>query len=396
MRGSVLAPSTQPGPRRGAGGKRVHRKLVVVGKLLGLAVVIVVTLASFSYARALTAPGYATWNDRTSSWVRSHGGASLLDAYENWRYASPPPNTQPDLSPFVVPSAIPGGTVTTLGTLPVLPIVAGQQPPTWIPGRTGPDGTPVAYSAVYQPDPAHRSAIAAVAVISRNATTAHLVAGTSEPDTNSSNVASVPSAEVPSLVAAFNSGFKMKDIAGGFYQNGKMVRALHDGQASAVIDKAGHLRIVEWSSGSTVNSDTIAVRQNLALLVVHGSAAPGLHSNSDLRWGSAKNQLQYTERSALGVDANGNLLYVAASKVDLATLAAALIDAGAVTGMELDIHTGMTTFNSWVPGSTGSLTPTPLLPGIQHSPNRYLNADQRDFFYFTLASPTPNQHWNRS
>ncbi|UUK33960.1 MULTISPECIES: hypothetical protein [Rhodococcus] len=41
---------------------------------------------------------------------------------------------------------------------------------------------------------------------------------------------------MPSLVAAFNSGFKLKDIRGGFHWNGILVRPLVDGQASVVID----------------------------------------------------------------------------------------------------------------------------------------------------------------
>ena len=72
-------------------------------------------------------------------------------------------------------------------------------------------------------------------------------------------------------------------------------------------------------------------------------------------------------------------------------LAQALVDAGAVTGMELDIHTGLTEFNSWTVDHTGTLTPTTILPGVQNRPDRYLAPDQRDFFYLTLTTPTPNR-----
>ncbi|RAL31702.1 hypothetical protein CVN56_26430 [Rhodococcus sp. AQ5-07] len=67
------------------------------------------------------------------------------------------------------------------------------------------------------------------------------------------------------------------------------------------------------------------------------------------------------------------------------------MDAGAVTGMELGIHSGMTMFSSWAPDISGVLAPTTLMPDIQQDPNRYLAPDRRDFFYITLWEPTPQQ-----
>ena len=388
----MLAP-TRPTPPDHSDDRQISRREVKIWKLLAAAALVVLTLASVSYARALLTPGYATWNDKTSSWIRDHGGGPVLNAYENWRYASPPSDTPPDLSGFTSAPAIAGGTPTSFATLPVLPTVTGSPAPTWTPGRTGADGTPVAYISHYQPDPAHRSAVAGVAIVSGSATVAHLVDGTSQPRTDGNAAASVPGSEVPNLVAAFNSGWKMKDLAGGYFSNGVARQDLQNGQASAVVDDSGHLSVIDWSSGAAVDPHIVAVRQNLPLIVDHGSIAAGVHSNADSRWGSAKNQLQYTERSALGTTANGDLVYVAASRVDLSTLAQALVDAGAVTGMELDIHTGLTEFNSWTVDHTGTLTPTTILPGVQNRPDRYLAPDQRDFFYLTLTTPTPNQQW---
>ncbi|MET4050249.1 MULTISPECIES: phosphodiester glycosidase family protein [unclassified Rhodococcus (in: high G+C Gram-positive bacteria)] len=388
----MLAP-TLPTPPDDAAPSGIARREVKIWKMLSVAALVVLSLASVSYVRALMAPGYATWNDKTSSWIRDHGGTPALNLYENWRYASPPPDTQPDLTRHDSARAQSGGSVTSIGTLPVLPAVAGAPAPTWIPGRAGADGVPLVYTSVFQPDPAHRSAVAGVAIVSGSGTIAHLVEGKSQPLIDSNAAAAIPSAQIPNLVAAFNSGWKMKDVAGGYFSNGTALHGLQNGQASAVIDDAGHLRVIDWTSGAAVNPHIVAVRQNLALIVDRGAVADGLHSNGDSRWGSAKNQLQYTERSALGTTAGGDLVYVAASKVDLPTLAQALLDAGAVTGMELDIHGGLTEFNSWAVDHAGTLTPTAVLPSVQHKPDRYLAPDQRDFFYLTLASQTPNQRW---
>ncbi|WP_050656556.1 MULTISPECIES: phosphodiester glycosidase family protein [unclassified Rhodococcus (in: high G+C Gram-positive bacteria)] len=359
--------------------------------MTGIVFAVTLALLSMSYGRALLAPGYATWTDKTSSWIRDNGGGRLLDAYENWRYAAPPSDSQPDLHQYVAPVAIPGGSDTTAIHLAVLPSVPGQSAPVWTSGRADVHGVTRSYTSVFQPDPEHRSVVAGVAIVAYAAVSAHLVPGTSQPGGDAPGDAHVPATDIPSLVAVFNSGFKMNDIDGGFYLDGTAYRPLRDGQASAVVDSAGHLRVEQWGRDDAMGPSISAVRQNLALIVDHGAAVEGLDVNSDNRWGSAQNQLQYTQRSALGTTASGDLIYIAGGAMNLSTLARALVDAGAVTGMELDIHSGMTMFSSWVPDMSGVLAPTTLMPDIQQDPNRYLAPDRRDFFYITLSEPTPQQ-----
>ncbi len=360
-------------------------------RMTGIVFAVTLALMSMSYGRALLSPGYATWTDKTSTWIRDNGGGHLLDAYENWRYAKPPSDSQPDLHQYVVPVGIAGGSDTTAIHLPVLPSEPGQSAPVWTPGRADVHGVARSYTSVFQPDPEHRSVVAGVAIVAYAAVSAHLVPGTSQPGGDAPGDAHVPATDIPSLVAVFNSGFKMNDIDGGFYLDGTEYRPLRDGQASAVVDSAGHLRVEQWGRDDAMGPSISAVRQNLALIVDHGAAVEGLDVNSDNRWGSAQNQLQYTQRSALGTTASGDLIYIAGGAMNLSTLARALVDAGAVTGMELDIHSGMTMYSSWAPDMSGVLAPTTLMPDIQQDPNRYLAPDRRDFFYITLSEPTPQQ-----
>ena len=67
------------------------------------------------------------------------------------------------------------------------------------------------------------------------------------------------------------------------------------------------------------------------------------------------------------------------------TLAAALVQAGAVRGMQLDIHSQMVDFFSYR-HAAGSAAPvvTKLLPMMPGRLDRYLVADQRDFVVVTL------------
>ncbi|WP_179274049.1 hypothetical protein [Rhodococcoides fascians] len=128
----MVAP-TLPTPPERSSDQQILPREVSIRKLLAVAALIVLAVGSVSYVRALMAPGYASWNDKTSSWIRDHGGGPALNAYENWRYASPPPDTPPDPSQFASAAAIPGGTTTSFAALPVLPTVAGSPAPTWSP-----------------------------------------------------------------------------------------------------------------------------------------------------------------------------------------------------------------------------------------------------------------------
>ncbi len=354
-----------------------------------------------SYAQALAYPGSASWQMRSVEWFRNHGGSNVVNAAENWYYTIQPPRGSapaPAALP-VVTSQVARSLTAANGTgvrpdlrpptaLPVLTArsaVPGEG--RWVPGRLSGNGVPAIYTSFLRPDPAHPSVFAGVAWMRARATYAHLVAGTVEPTGSGwSRGAHVPASDVPALVATFNSGWTLHDARGGFYLSGRGAGSLRDGQASLVIDDQGTVTLGQWGRDVTMGRHVVAVRQNLALVVDHGRPVAGLSSNVGQRWGNAKNQYQFTWRSGAGVDATGNLVYVAGADLTLTALATALADAGAVRGMELDIHTVMVSFASWAPSTGGSVTPTKLLPRMNRPADRYLASDQRDFFYLTLRS----------
>jgi hypothetical protein len=257
---------------------------------------------------------------------------------------------------------------------------------TWVAGRLDPGGAPAIYTSFFRPDPQYPSVVAGVAWIRARSTIAHLVGGTREPGGHSwPGGAQVAQGDIPKLVATFNSGWKMSDTRGGFYLAGRSAGQLRAGQASLVIDDTGAATVGQWARDVSMNPHVIAVRQNLALIVDHGRPVAGLTANSGQRWGSYENQHQYTWRSGFGVDAAGDLIYVAGANLTLPTLALALADAGVVRAMELDIHSALVSFASWTPSVPGHVVPTKLLPGMERPAGRYLSADQRDFFYLTLG-----------
>jgi hypothetical protein len=341
-----------------------------------------------SYARALMYPGRASVSVRTVEWVREHGCGPLVDAAENvWYSHHAPPTTAPyslrvPLGAAVAPAA--GGIPDGPAALPVLGSRPASGEGQWLPVSVAKG--PVMFETFLRPDPAHPGVTAGVARFDQHLVSAELIAGTKDPIQDTGPlVGQVPPGQLDNLVATFNSGFKMRDAQGGYYARDRVTRPLREGAASLVIDRAGRISVDMWGRDNRLGPNIAAVRQNLSLIIDNKAPVPGLGANADGRWGSTRNQLQYTWRSALGVDAAGNLYYVAGDQLTLMTLTRALADTGAVRGMELDMHPAMVHLFSYR-HSTGaaSLTPSPLLTEMRGPVDRYLSPDQRDFIMLTL------------
>jgi len=183
------------------------------------------------------------------------------------------------------------------------------------------------------------------------------------------------------LLAAFNGGFKLDALAGGYEQEGHVVRALRGGLASLVIDTSGQATVGVWGKSVPVNGERVySVRQNLWPLVAGGQPTP--ESARWWRWGGTLGHTEDTARSAVGENAAGELMYAASMSATPADLAAALARGGARTAMELDINP------EWVQLDTAQQPGGPLSPGVpgQHRPaDQYLTGWTRDFI--TVLTP---------
>jgi hypothetical protein len=248
------------------------------------------------------------------------------------------------------------------------------------------------FTAYFRPDPGTPSVVAGVAWMNQSVVRTRLFAGTVDPvpagpGPRADNAGGqVPDRLRPDLLATFNSGFKLKDARGGYAVGGREIRPLVDGAASLAIDASGRVTIGQWGRDLRPDPTMVAVRQNLALIVDGGAAVPGLDENATSAWGTTRNQLQYTWRSGLGLDAAGNLVYVAADQLSLSALAQAMTAAGVVRGMQLDIHPQTVAFVSYRPGQAASAGHgARLLPGMRTSVGRYLEPDQRDFLAVTTG-----------
>src|SRR5450759_4404847 len=86
---------------------------------------------------------------------------------------------------------------------------------------------------------------------------------------------SVGGAERKRLLAAFNGGFELATLVGGYEQEGHVISPLRPGYASLVIDRSGHARIGVWGHGVPAPGEAVySVRQILSPLVMNGQPAP--------------------------------------------------------------------------------------------------------------------------
>lgn len=184
----------------------------------------------------------------------------------------------------------------------------------------------------------------------------------------------VDPASRPFLVAAFNGGFQFRDFVGGVLTFGRSFRELAAGQGSLVVFADGSFTVGEWGRDVGPGPNVVAVRQNLPLLVDNGAPVPAAANPG--AWGGSVAGVA-TMRSALGVATNGALVW-AGGRLSPLDLANALIAAGAVRGMQMDINPDWVHFNRYQPSGGGAVTGIPVFGAT--GPDRYLvRPDSRDF-----------------
>jgi hypothetical protein len=190
------------------------------------------------------------------------------------------------------------------------------------------------------------------------------------------------------VVAVFNGGFKVAAHAGGSMVDGVTLSPMIAGDMTLAINAAGHWKMGVWSAGFPgPNFHAVAYRQNLGPMIANGKATAAALSSDENIWGDPLKGQPHQPRSALGIDIHGNLIYVATMwGVSPTYLARALLAAGAVAGMELDINP------FWpIVGASFSVLHAPgnypvQIPYSEHNPNIYNTGWQRDFFV-ALAEP---------
>jgi hypothetical protein len=190
----------------------------------------------------------------------------------------------------------------------------------------------------------------------------------------------VTGSERGGLVGAFNGGFKLKIGAGGFESFGRTGAPLRDGLGSVVTYSDGSTDIGSWHQEvPAAGRPVVSVRQNLAPLIDRGSGASTLGCLTC--WGATLGGVVDPARSALGITADGRLVWAGGEHLTVAALVDAMLGAHVMRAVELDINP------EWVAaylyghrGGNGPPAPVPIVLGQPGIPGQFLTPWNRDFF----------------
>lgn len=187
--------------------------------------------------------------------------------------------------------------------------------------------------------------------------------------------------EIHHLVLGFNGGFKFSTGSGGFVSFGRVGSPLSAGYGSIVTYKNGETQIGAWEAGVPARAVAIAsVRQNLHLLIDHGAPDSSVAGCGAACWGATIGNQPAVARSALGIRADGQLVWAAGESLTVGQFADGLIAAGVQRAVQLDINPDWVAGYLYVHHPTAPLTPVPVVPGQYGIYGHLLVPYSRDFF----------------
>ena len=186
--------------------------------------------------------------------------------------------------------------------------------------------------------------------------------------------------EIHLVLAGFNGGFKLSYSNVGLTANGKVAVPLKTGLASIVTYTDDTTNIATWGNGvPNPGKRVFSVLQNQQLLVDRGMVASNVNTCVLNCWGGTIQNLTVVARSALGITASGQLVWAAGEQFSPAALGGALVAAGSVRAIELDINPAWVAGYIYVHHPSGP-TATPVVPGQRGILGQLLTPDTRDFF----------------
>jgi hypothetical protein len=200
------------------------------------------------------------------------------------------------------------------------------------------------------------------------------------------NLGMIPLADQRDLIAAFNGGFKAINGHYGMMVDYVPLLPQQPGLATLAIYQDGHVNIGAWEGGISATPDLIALRQNCPLIVQNGQVNQMVNVPNFVMWGSTIGNQDITWRTGVGITQDSRyLIYAVGNGTSIATLAEALLKAGAYNAMQLDINSHYAHFVTYQP--TGNpdkpLAAVQLLDQMEKNPSLYLTPYTRDYFYLT-------------
>ena len=265
-----------------------------------------------------------------------------------------------------------------------------------------PDEAPRMFKTLLHPDKGRSWAEVFVVAIDLKQVRVFPVVGTQEPQPDSDEArryvreGKIPADRQPSLIAAFNGGFMTEHGGYGMKLEGVTIAKPKPRACAIAFYKDESLRIGSWQTLAPGEADMVWFRETPECMYEGDKLHAGLEAGAGLKkWGATVDGETVIRRSAIGLDAERSVLYVAITNHTTArVLADGLHHAGATDIAQLDVNWSYPKFVTFEPiGHTKVLHPVPLAPGFEFSDDEYLRKkEKRDFFYILRSEPVPDAH----
>ncbi len=396
-------PGSKPpsAPARRRGWRRWFRRrhpAIHALQALALAVLIFIGMIGYSVGGALTRPGNDSVSQRVAEWARDHHLGGVVTWLEKATYSAPKKG-----GTVAIPTAK-GDTKTTTPdgkpTKVVIPHSPAPEKPVLLAGQGVPNegvwqtvvvnkGFPAVRIAYVRPDAVHTSYYAALMWLDPKLLSGRLHEGIPQGDPG--GTWSTPPQLTPELAktvaAAFPGGFRTNTSAvgnrGGYYDEGREAEPLRVGAASLVIYKNGTATVGQWGRDIKPGPNVKSVRQNLDLLVDGGQVNQTCSTDSSPIWGYTVGNDAYVPRTAIGVRADGSLIFVNSPAVSVCSLGQLLKSAGVQRGMELDINYDWS-IGYYFTHDGGQVQSHVSRDTQSKGPDHYFSPQSRDFVAFYL------------
>ena len=188
------------------------------------------------------------------------------------------------------------------------------------------------------------------------------------------------------LIAAVNGGFQYRDGQYGMIVEGKTYLPLKDNLATLLSDKQGKLSIINYHNHNIDPNQFTFVRQNGEMLIENSKVIPSSTDILAKAWGRSITSSMYTWRSGIGITADGSLIYAAGNSLIPETLGQALLSAGAINAMQMDINQYWVRFSLFKNTANGFAHQS-LFTRMFDGGKVFLTNDSKDFFYIYLKDP---------
>jgi hypothetical protein len=253
------------------------------------------------------------------------------------------------------------------------------------------DGAPLLYTTVLHPHEASKFITLTLVAVDLSATRLSFLPGTDDVGERKVPFSPglVPAAERERLIAAFNGGFMPRHGRWGMRVGETTILPPREPGCTVAIANDHSVRIRSWPALAPLEAELRVLRQTPPCLIEQGAVHADLLRNQAKAWAGQTPGIVTRRRSAVGLSADGRVLYYAVGvETPPKLLAMGLSAAGAHDAAQLDINWNWTRFFLFDKAPDGRFAVSASLVDVQHAKREYVErASERDFFYVLRAEP---------